>query len=155
MCGACRYCKVNVTEQCVCKWLNIVTFSCPFCLPSRCATACGQEAGPQCPDVPLPAPEAADALPGEVSHTPTRSYSSLCLPPAPCPPSLPALSAASNLFYLLNILWLRVSLCVTSADTGMSQKFLTLERQRMRRTRMEISQCMSVLGWRLWVNSAV
>lgn len=149
MCSTSTCCKVNVS----CSWFLTVGYRWLFNVPCApcCAPAWGQEAGPQCPDVPLPAPEAADALPGEVSHPPSPDTLLFLLYIS----SLAALSASSSLCYPLNNIWLGVSLCVTSADTGRSQRFLTQEHQQMRRMRMEISPCMSVLGWRLWVNSAL
>lgn len=100
--------------------------------------AWGQEAGPQCPNVPLPAPEATDALPEKVSHPPCTDMFIL-----PWHVYLYPVSLLS----LLNI-------CVFSADTGLSLKFLTLQPQQMRRMRMEISPCMSVLDLHQWVNTA-
>lgn len=71
-------------------------------------TAWWQEAGPQCPDVSLPAPEAADAVPGEVSHLSNSVTSSgfgldrVCV----CHPvlSLPSYSHLFNLTNQMNIL---------------------------------------------------
>lgn len=154
MCSTNTCCKVNVN----CSWfLNVDEYWWLFHVPSApcCAPARGQEAGPQCPDVPLPAPEAADALPGEVSHPPSPDTLVFLLYISPLSSSLTALSASSSLCYPLSNIWLGVSLFVTSADTGMSQRFLTQEHQQMRRMRMEISPCMSVLGWHLWVNSVL
>ncbi|CAG13279.1 unnamed protein product, partial [Tetraodon nigroviridis] len=42
----------------------------------------------------------------------------------------------------------RSSRCSPWRNTGMSPKFLTLERRQSRRTRMEISPCTSVQAWR-------
>lgn len=89
-------------------WMNISDFLMSPFVP-RCVPAWGQEAGPQCPNVPLPAPEAADALPGEVSHPLSPNTlifpEHVCLSPAPLVSRpLPALSGSSNLRYPLNIL---------------------------------------------------
>lgn len=116
---------MSTTVMVTCSGRNLlISPSTPCLLP-----AWGQEAGPQCPNVPLPAPEATDALPEKVSHPPCTDMFIL-----PWHVYLYPVSLLS----LLNI-------CVFSADTGLSLKFLTLQPQQMRRMRMEISPCMSVL----------
>lgn len=109
--------KVNVNWT-VCldvdeyRWLSHVP-SAPRCDPAR-----GQEAGPQCPDVPLPAQEAADALPGEVSHPPSPDtlifLGHVCLSPD-LRPSLPSLPR--GVCVILWIFYDYVCLCVWPLQT--------------------------------------
>lgn len=132
-------CTTDTCFRCerVCMWAP------PSCCPSvppAPPPARGQQAGPQCPDVPLPAPEAADALPGEVSHVPGSGHAALL-------PLVWLLPGASRPISVK----LKVLLPVNFAGTETSPRFRTREHRRMRRTMMAISQCMSVLDWPLWV----
>lgn len=145
-------CQLN--SVCRCGWIS-VTFPCPFC-PTLWSSP-GTRSWPTVPRCTTTSTRSSRCSPwrSESPSEPRHAHLSWACVSVSWPSSLPAISASWSLCYPLNILWLCVSLCVTSADTGTSQKFLTQERQQMRRTRTEISQCMSVLGWHLWVSSAL
>lgn len=128
-------------EQRVSTWM---TLQCPLC-PCLCCSP-GTISWPTVPRCTTTSTRSSRCSPWRSESPPEPRHAHLYLHICarllplirPCPVCLVSSVLTSEYF-----------MTVTSADTGMSQRFLTLEHQQMRRMTTAISRCMSVLVWHL------